>query len=201
MRLRQALVVLWPVVCSLVCSFLVFYFFVPSVREAQLRLGSLLADGIREIDSIGHRQSDRWRVSLENRGPLPLSNVRVMFRGKKLGVASIDVAPPIPYKKESPESNTLNIWFAPPLAAGAHVDLQLSFPRVLNRQSATQSDKIEVVGPKGSRTYNFTLRVEDSSAISAWAVADGTSTTAAPWRFESSEEQKSQNSQRIESDK
>jgi hypothetical protein len=115
----------------------------------------------------------------------------VIFKAEKLGTPSIDVEPPLPYRKESPDSKTLNIRFTPPLAAGTHVDLVLSFPRVLEGNVATLND-----------TYNFTLVVKDSKGqraamkekivliqpISAWVVADGTPMILVPWRSETSRE-------------
>ena len=102
---------LYPYIFSLACSVAVgwisYYFFTTSIREAQLRLGSLVVDGTISLIN----GTERWSASAENTGPLPLSNVSLIFRAEALskvilGACTSEIPPPKPCIQVEPPVGT-----------------------------------------------------------------------------------------------
>lgn len=162
--LRNPLVtLLWPLLVSIV----VYYFFPAPVREAQLKLGSIIAEGAWVLEPESKSGGQHWIISLQNAGPLSITGLNVTVKGTKLAGDSVKlrVMPPVVHKFEK-EGDTWHIAFSTPMAPNTRIWLQF-------QDSAQHTYRI----------VNHRLELAGESALAVWVQSDSTPVTPVTWQI------------------
>jgi hypothetical protein len=155
------------VTCSLVVTVVGYNLLVPSVREAQIRAGSLFADGIYSIQTVDGVETDYCTVSVENHGPLALNNVAVTLRISPgtYKDANVEITPPRGQPERTQDGLIVRLGT---LAPADHVSVKLAV-------SVPSSPPVMLAlnGHSPSVLSNFT----------EWISADGSPTMPVSWRY------------------
>lgn len=166
-------------VCSIALPFILFHFLVTSVREAELRLGTLIVDGTYSSEN----GIERWSASIENNGLLPLSNVSLLFRSDAFPRSSFVKC----HSREGPtQSNpTLCIVIDPPLGdasqSGDAINISLGVMPHKEHRIVTI-----FIPPDPDRPPSLLLPGKGfliPDRVSGWSHSDANPTTPIPWRY------------------
>lgn len=133
----------------------------PSVREAQLKLGSIIADGQWEApDKSGNQH---WSVAIQNVGKLSISGLNVIIKSEALSRLNLRVSPPVMHDIKK-VNNTWYLTFSTQLAPDS--TLQLDFQGSIGKQLQAEVHK-QALGP---------------SDVGIWVQSDSTPPTPVVYR-------------------